>query len=419
MKFFTLYTIAVCFSVSLFAQRNCGTSDYWQLQLSADPVLAQRYSQINIASEKRLQISNKEQGNDINDQMVITIPVVVHILYNNTAENITDAQVQSQIDVLNKDFSKGNDDIGKVPAAFAPFAADCKIKFQLASADPSGFSTNGIVRVKTAQTSWKQDDKMKYTMNGGDDAWDSRYYLNIWVCNLSHSLLGYGTFPGAVKEKDGVVIRTDVFGTIGNNSSAYNKGRTTTHEVGHWLNLKHLWGDADCGDDNVDDTPRQKTYNTGCSSFPKITPGGCNNNPAGDMFMNFMDFSDDACIIMFTNGQKSRMRDLFSAAGARATIVASTGLSKPWNEYTNTDSASSVPGNIIAYPNPAITDISFKNNKGIAIIADMYAVYDVKGKLLMQGYNRSTITINRLTPGIYFIKMQYGERQRVLRFLKQ
>lgn len=417
MKFFTL-CIAVCCSISVSAQRNCGTSNYWQQQLSEDPVLAQRYSQINAASERRLKIIRKEQGNDVADQTVIIIPVVVHVLYNNAAENISDAQVQSQLNVLNKDFGKLNDDIGNVPGAFAPYAADCKIKFQLATTDPAGYATNGIVRVKTTQTGWKQDDKMKYSINGGDDAWDSRYYLNIWVCNLSRSLLGYGTFPGAAKEKDGVVIRTDVFGTIGNNSSAYNKGRTTTHEVGHWLNLKHLWGDADCGDDNVDDTPRQKTYNTGCSSFPKITPGGCDNNPAGDMFMNFMDFSEDACIIMFTAGQKSRMRDLFSTSGARADILQSTALNKPWNEYT-TDSVSSVTGSIIAYPNPAITDISFRNNKGALITPEVYAVYDVKGKLLMTGYNRSTITINRLTTGIYFIKMQYGSSQRVLRFMKQ
>jgi hypothetical protein len=418
MKFFTL-CIAVCCSISVSAQRNCGTSNYWQQQLSEDPVLAQRYKQINTASERRLKIIRKEQGNDIADQTVITIPVVIHILYNNAAENITDAQVQSQLNVLNKDFGKLNDDIGNLPGVFAPYAADCKIKFQLATTDPAGYATNGIVRVKTTQTGWKQDDKMKYSNNGGDDAWDARYYLNIWVCNLSRSLLGYGTFPGAAKEKDGVVIRTDVFGTIGNNSSAYNKGRTTTHEVGHWLNLKHLWGDTDCGDDNVDDTPRQKTYNTGCSSFPKITPGGCNNNPAGDMFMNFMDFSDDACIIMFTNGQKSRMRDLFSTSGARADILQSTALSKPWNEYATKDSVSLITGSIVAYPNPAITDISFRNNKGALVAPEVYAVYDIKGKLLMTGYNRSTITINRLTTGIYFIKMQYGGSQRVLRFMKQ
>jgi len=229
--------------------------------------------------------------------------------------------------------------------------------------------------------------------------------------------LGYGTFPGAAKDKDGVVIRTDVFGTTGNNNSAYNKGRTATHEIGHWLNLKHLWGDSDCGDDNVDDTPQQKTYSSGCSSFPKITTGSCNNNPAGDMFMNFMDFSDDACSIMFTDGQKNRMRDLFSQEGARAAMLQSPGLSKP-SAITSKDSAQTIRA-ISVYPNPSSDEIKFRNNAGATITPDVYAIYDTKGKLLMSGYNRSTLAINRLTPGIYFVKMQVGTTQKVLRFVKQ
>jgi len=214
------------------------------------------------------------------------------------------------------------------------------------------------------------------------------------------------------------VIRTDVFGTTGSNSSAYNKGRTATHEIGHWLNLKHLWGDRDCGDDNVDDTPQQKTYSSGCSSFPKITAGSCNTNPAGDMFMNFMDFSDDACIVMFTNGQKNRMRDLFSEEGARAAMLQSPGLNKP-TSITPKDPSSQTISVISVYPNPSSDEIKFRNHTGATVTPDVYALYDTRGKLLMSGYTRSTLAINRLMPGIYFVKVQIGATQKVLRFVKQ
>ncbi|MFT3704408.1 MAG: M43 family zinc metalloprotease [Agriterribacter sp.] len=414
MKCFISAVLLIC-SATVFAQRNCGTSNYWLQELANDPLLAKRYSQVDLFTQNKLNAIKKENGNGINDEPVINIPVVIHVLYSNDAQNISDAQINSQVEVLNKDFSKLNDDIGNVPAAFAPFAADTKIHFVLAKVDPQGYATNGVIRIKTNVATWKQDDKMKYTASGGDDAWDSRYYLNIWVCNLSHTLLGYSTFPGAAVDKDGVVIRTDVFGIIGNNSSAYNKGRTTTHEIGHWFNLKHLWGDADCGDDKVDDTPQQKTYSTGCSSFPKITQGSCNANPAGDMFMNFMDFSDDACIIMFTNGQKQRMRSLFEPSGARASILESTALGKPWNFKAGSDIVAAVS----IYPNPAGSDITFRNNTGTTMVAEAYQVFDAKGTIIISGYNRSTVNINRLTQGIYFIKIQYQSKQTVLSFMKQ
>ncbi|MCC6286992.1 MAG: T9SS type A sorting domain-containing protein [Chitinophagaceae bacterium] len=396
------------------AQKSCGTAGYWQEQLSANPLLGERYQHISNAANN---IAKKESGALVSD-LTILIPVVVHVVYNSESQRISKAQIQTQIDALNNDFGKLNADTINIPKPFAPLAVDCKIQFALAKVDPDGYATTGIVYTKTNETGWKQDDKMKFSSSGGDDAWNSRYYLNIWVCNLSKSLLGYSTFPGSDVLKDGVVIRTDVFGTIGNESTAYSRGRTTTHEVGHWLNLKHLWGDTDCGDDGVDDTPPQKTYNTGCSSFPKITAGSCNNSGTGDMFMNYMDFSDDACILMFTYGQKQRMRTLFDSGGARADILQSYALKEAWKTKPVAEDTLASTTSIIIYPNPSVNEIYFRDSDGKKIIPDEYRVYDVKGKLLIYGAKHAFVNIARLTPGIYFSRIQYAGEQRVIKFVK-
>lgn len=416
MKYFACILLGFQMHIA-FAQRNCGSADYWKQQLQTDAALNSRYMQIEASSRQRAAMKVQEPA--VEDGSTITVPVVVHILYNTSAQNISDAQVQSQLKVLNQDFQRSNEDIRKVPAAFAGYTADCQIKFVLAKTDPQGYATTGIIRKKTAQPSWKQDDKMKYGINGGDDAWDSRYYLNIWVCNLADGLLGYSTFPGAAADKDGVVIRTDVFGP--GNNTVYNKGRTATHEIGHWLNLKHLWGDTDCGSDDVEDTPPQKTYSSGCSSFPKITAGSCNKNPDGDMFMNFMDFSDDACILMFTYGQRQRMRAIFAADGPRASMRNSPALGEPRNSDPAVDTAKNT-GNIPSlsvYPNPSSNTINFRDGNGSGITPDRYQVFDAKGQLLMSGFKRPVVQINRLMQGIYFIRVQYGGKDAVIRFMKE
>ncbi|MBX3253810.1 MAG: T9SS type A sorting domain-containing protein [Chitinophagaceae bacterium] len=412
MKLFLCILLGL-FAGQSIAQRNCGTTHYWQEQLSSDQQLKARHEKL-----QHYPPSKKEQEKDVTDLSVITIPVVIHILYNTPAENISDEQIRSQIEVLNRDFGKQNKDFGQVPAAFAPFAADTRIQFELAKVDPEGRATNGIIRKKTTQASWKQDDMMKFSASGGDDAWDSRYYLNIWVCNLNRSLLGYSTFPGAVAAKDGVVIRTDIFGNINISSPVYNKGRTTTHEVGHWLNLKHLWGDSYCGDDGVDDTPPQRTYNSGCSSFPQIDPEGCNPSADGDMFMNFMDFSDDACILMFTYGQKQRMRNLFKEGGARASILQSPALGQPWNNtpspYSQTSGAS-----IHIFPNPAASGITFATGDNKPVIVKSFIIYNNTGKPVMRGNNSSGTQITGLIPGIYLISIEAEDTITTLKFVKK
>jgi hypothetical protein len=248
------------------------------------------------------------------------IPVVVHVVYKTAVQNISLAQIQSQIAVLNKDFRRKNADIGTVPAPFVPATADARIEFKLAATDPAGNPTTGITRTATAITAFSDDDRVKSAATGGANAWPSDRYLNIWVCPLAGGLLGYAQFPGGPAATDGVVIRHSAFGTSGTAAAPFHLGRTATHEIGHWLNLRHIWGDdgTGCaGSDLVADTPNQGGPNYGAPAFPKVS---CGNAPNGDMFMDFMDYVDDRAMTMFTAGQVTRMQATLD--GLRSSIGA-------------------------------------------------------------------------------------------------
>lgn len=238
---------------------------------------------------------------------ITTIPVVVHVVYNSAAENISLAQIRSQIRVLNRDFRATNTDKSKVPAPFKGLVADSRIQFALAKKDPQGKPTNGVTRTKTTRTSFGTNDSVKSSATGGQNAWPTSKYLNIWVCQLTGGLLGYAQFPGGPPATDGVVITHTAFGTSGTAAAPFNLGRTTTHEVGHWLNLRHIWGDTeDCsGTDFVADTPNAAGPNFGTPSFPRVS---CSNGPNGDMFMNYMDYVDDVAMFMFSTQQVARMQ---------------------------------------------------------------------------------------------------------------
>ncbi|MBL7814647.1 MAG: T9SS type A sorting domain-containing protein [Saprospiraceae bacterium] len=251
----------------------------------------------------------------------MTIPVVVHIVYRTDVENISVEQIQSQIDALNRDYNKQNSDITKVPAEFSGRTADCQIRFQLASRDPQGKATSGIVRYATTKTKWGATDDIKRTNKGGYANWDPTKYLNIYVCNIGDGILGYASFPSSPAYLDGVVIDYTAFGTMGTVRAPFNKGRTCVHEVGHWMNLIHVWGDLDCGDDYVADTPQQKDANYGNVTTPQYSI--CSGKTTRDMTVNFMDYVNDDCMFMFTAGQKTRIQALF--ASARASILNSDG----------------------------------------------------------------------------------------------
>ncbi len=301
------------------AQRNCGSMEVLERLKTEDPSYVAKMGEIE---EHTAEFIRNHQGST---EAVITIPVVIHVLYNTSVQNITDAQILSQMDVLNEDFRLLNADHVNTPSVFAGLKADCEINFVLAKRDPNGNATTGIIRKSTTVTSWSSNDYVKYSSRGGDDAWPAGSYLNIWVCNLGGGLLGYAQFPGGATATDGVVIGYNYFGRTGTLSAPFNKGRTATHEVGHWLNLRHIWGDANCGNDLVDDTPTQQTSNYGCPSHPKITCSNVN----GDMFMNYMDYTDDACMFMFSAKQKLRMQAVLAAGGSRATLATSLGGTAP------------------------------------------------------------------------------------------
>lgn len=300
--------------------RNCGTTEYHQHQLDTDPQLADRMADIETFTNNYVSTHTGQE------KAIITIPVVFHIVYNTSAQNISDAVIFAQLDQLNKDFARLNSDAGNTPAAFQGLAANTQIQFCLAQRDPNGAATTGIIRKSTTVTSFSSNDAVKFTANGGDNAWNSSQYLNIWSCNLGGGLLGYAQFPGGSASTDGVVCLFSTFGslTLPGTSAPYNYGRTMTHEVGHWLNLRHIWGDANCGNDLVSDTPTQQTSNYGCPTFPHTT---CSNGANGDMFMNYMDYTDDGCMNMFTTGQSARMAALFATGGARVGLTTSLGCS--------------------------------------------------------------------------------------------
>ncbi|NER17047.1 zinc metalloprotease [Spongiivirga citrea] len=246
-------------------------------------------------------------GSPVDDGLgSLTIPVVVHVIYSNSNENISDTQIRSQIDVLNRDFNATNNDVNQVPQEFADRVANSDINFSLAQ----------TIRVSSTRTSWGTRDDMKSSANGGSDAVDPANFMNIWVCNIGGGILGYAQFPGGNASTDGIVVSPQYFGTTGFVSAPFDGGRTTTHEVGHYLNLRHIWGDGRCNrDDFVADTPTSDAPNYSCPSYPTVN---CRSN---DMTMNYMDYVDDACMYMFSEGQKARMRALFAAGGARADLV--------------------------------------------------------------------------------------------------
>jgi len=251
---------------------------------------------------------------DLKTLKIVTIPMVVHVVYRLDSENISAAQIKSQIDVLNRDYRATNPDKSKVPTVWKGLVTDVRVQFALAKKDPNGKATNGITRTKTTKKSFTDDDGVKFTARGGIDAWNTKKYLNIWVCKLT-PWLGYAQFPGGPATKDGVVILHSAFGKGGTTAAPYNLGRTATHEIGHWLNLRHIWGDTeDCsGTDSVPDTPNAEGPNYGKPTFPHVT---CGNGPNGDMFMNYMDYVDDETMFMFTAQQVVRMRTALEKARA-------------------------------------------------------------------------------------------------------
>ncbi len=283
------------------AERKCAAYDVLAEQLKADPGLAARMEAIEQATAR---FAQSPQAGRLLSSGIIEIPIVVNVLYKTAAENISLAQIQSQIDVLNKDYSATNSDISSVPAIFQGVqSGDVGVRFVL----------DQVIRKSTTKVSWKTNDAMKKTSGGGLNPTSPTTKLNLWCCNLSDGILGYAQFPGGSSATDGVVIDNNAFG-VTTAGAPYNKGRTATHEVGHWLNLRHIWGDAQCGNDLVNDTPLHTGANFGCPASGARS--SCTGTPVM-MTMNYMDYTDDLCMYMFSTGQKTRMQATFAVGGGR------------------------------------------------------------------------------------------------------
>ncbi|CAA0217124.1 zinc metalloprotease [Tenacibaculum maritimum] len=292
---------------------RCHSMKVLNRQLRQNPGLYKKMYDVEYATRKNIAAKGKPGGGKpggggnggdvdvapIEDGLgIINIPVYVHIVYPN-ANVISDAQVTSQMNVLNSDFRSIN--TAQLPSGttFANDATDAGFSFSL----------EGVFRHNDSRSSW-----------GTNDAIKSAYppitpstHMNIWVCEIGGGILGYAQFPGGSPSTDGIVLGGDYFGIT---SGSYGGGRTATHEVGHYLNLRHIWGDGRCRqDDFVADTPSADASNGGCPTFPDVS---CKS---ADMTMNYMDYTYDACMYMFTDGQRNRMRAIFASGGARASMI--------------------------------------------------------------------------------------------------
>ncbi len=334
-----LYSILfVALSIVSFAQERCGTVEY-TAKLKSERNLFEDNSQFEKWIRQKQQEKSSRSG-ALRKASTYQVPVVVHIIHNGEAigsgRNISDAQVFSQLSVLNKDYKRLNEDAVNTPAEFQSVAGVSDIEFVLAKQDPEGLATNGIVRVQGPKTSWTMNDNYQLKALS---YWPAEDYLNIWVCNLT-DFLGYAQFPvsglpglensSSNRLTDGVVSSTTTFGSIEdgdfNLQNNYNKGRTTTHEVGHFFGLRHIWGDDNggcSGTDYVDDTPNQAGSTSGCPAHPRVT---CE---VTSMFQNFLDYTHDNCMNLFTQGQVSRMETVIENSPRRASLTSSPGLSEP------------------------------------------------------------------------------------------
>lgn len=326
----------------------------------------------------------------INWREEITIPVVVHIVWKAMEENLSDGRVLGQIDILNRDFNSGNEDLNDVPEAFEPYIAQKGIRFCLAAETPDGQPTPGISRNRTdIELVGTKDD-----LYGIAPAWDTERYLNIWVANTGEFLTGFSTYPGlASPERQGVVVHPKYFGH--NNSIRYNLGRVAVHETGHFFGLDHTWGsDEACEtDDGVEDTPLQQHSYKGCPAHPQVTCG------SDDMFMNFMDYVDDGCMMMFSQGQMERMLatiEIFRP-GLKASVIPCVQIPVKVSEV-----------GFEIFPNPSNGVITIRFEKAVAEVG-LVEVYNSVGQEVYEEkavlFDGMRLELPEIPPGVYWLRI--------------
>jgi hypothetical protein len=367
---------------------------------------------------------------EIHPNAIYTIPTVMHVIHNGenvgSGTNLSVAQLNSQFDVLNEDFRKTNADFNTVvPAAFQSVAADCEINFCKAMRTPQGnaMPTPGVNRINRNTMGWTAPPySTSYIDNTIKPAtiWDPTKYFNVWVVNISGGILGYATFPVGsglttcmnvtleTATRTGVVILYNATGRVGNLMATYNKGRTATHEVGHWLGLRHIWGDANCGNDCCNDTPTQASSNFNCPTFPKIS---CNNGPNGEMYCNYMDYVPDACMAMFTQNQKARMQTCMANGTYRAPLNTSNactpvGIDDPYfaNAFT-------------LFPNPTTGTLNIRaafpeNNLQVRVYNSLGEKVADLGRVVDKEFS---IDLSSQPNGIYMVEFNNGNIVQTMR----
>ncbi len=388
---------------------HCGTEAFRQQALLTHP----EYKVVvdNIEAFTEHYISTLANEKKTRAPYVYSIPVVVHVIHNGesvgSGANISAAQIYSQIAVLNKDYRLKNTDSLKPTHPYWVNTDDCEIEFCLAWKDPAGNYTTGITRYNGGQSSY--DYPELENIHKPNTIWDHERYLNIWVCTLggtASSLLGYATPPGTAIDNDGVVIGHTYFGTTGTLDPAYNKGRTATHEIGHFFNLRHTWGDAVCGSDFVSDTEPAEDANYGCPTFPFHANSACGAGPNGEMYMNYMDYVDDACMKMFTNGQKNRMRATLAVGGSRSTLTTSNVCIYPTGLPEIADNSV-----MSVYPNPTSDHFYLKNTTNfvadfsIQLFNSIGQEFTSEIVMNKEAGNLYYVNTSALPNGTYFLKI--------------
>jgi len=380
--------------------KRCGTNEYMEYMKMLDTTLEKRLQTI----EEFVQQWVAEHPTGSDEKAVITVPVVVHVIYANSTQNISDARVQEQITILNRDYS------GQNPHSMYGFSSSLKtnteLQFCLAKRTPTGEYTNGINRKQTTVSQFQFGNNMKHVSTGGADQWDPHKYMNVWVCNLGGGLCGFAEFPTSnLSSNYGVVIDYRYFGITGA-QYPYNGGGTTTHEIGHCFSLYHIWGDdngACTGTDYCADTPNQASENFGTPTYPKTD--ACTQSSPGVMFMNFMDYVDDIAYANFTPNQKSRIQACFATGGPLVSLKTS-------NACTSSDIKENNISDILKiFPNPSNGlfylnfNLAYTDNAEITV-CNMLGDIITKIKKQKTSSDYILINITNQPEGMYYVKIQ-------------
>ncbi len=398
-------------TIGLIAQSRCSFDEHWARQKKTNP----RFSSQIDAVESRIQ-GRIQNLSPFESRSSFQIPVVFHVLWNTTEENLSEEAISTQLAILNQDFSGQNPDLNLIPNRFKSVAAAVGIEFCLASTAPDGTETNGITRTRTFVDSLSIQ-QVYYSSGEGQDAWDPDQYLNIWIAKLENSLVGFGSYPGQnIPAEDGVVIDYRVFGI--NDHPRLNLGRTLTHEVGHYLGLFHPWGDgifnSNCaGDDRVPDTPLQSsTFSGQCPDSQNSLPESCGT---ADMYMNFMNYTNDLCLHMFTQGQRLRMlASLLEMRPGLLTSQACTGISQP----------NPAKGLVNIGPNPTRGSLYISSFlQGTSSV--QLEVYNVNGQVVFQSawdsldrYFSYTLDMASWANGFYYLRLDIAGEELVRKLIK-